>query len=71
MYYSTRGQHVITILKHQYAYLYCALYDVKTNCSLNKLFLTLQLANYCNIALNKETLLLLHPLGHFSSVCES
>ena len=25
----------------------------------------LQLANHCNIALNKETLLLLHPLGDF------
>ena len=28
----------------------------------------LQLANHCNIALNKETLPLLHPFGDLSSV---
>ena len=31
----------------------------------------LQLANHSNIALNKETLLLLHPLDGFTSILQS
>ena len=31
----------------------------------------LQLTNHCNIALNKETLLLLYPLDGFASILQS
>ena len=42
-----------------------ALNKVKTD-YINQLSLILQLANHCNKALDKETLLLLYPLGDFS-----